>query len=131
MDLEELRGTWRVVRMEHEGRVVPAEAASIVRYVFDGDSVSLFEGDQPAGEGVIRPDPGSGPGSFAFEATAGPQAGSTARAIYRVDGDELTICIGAERPAGFRGDGVASLVHLVREGVGPEPDVEGLEGRLG
>ena len=50
MDLDLLQGTWRAVRIETGGSLVPAE---IVRYIFDGDRVRLMEGDQPAGEGVI------------------------------------------------------------------------------
>src|SRR5918998_1942256 len=105
MDLDLLQGAWRAVRIETGGRPAPEDLAGIVRYLFDGDRVTLMEGDQKAGEGVIRLDPAARPKAFDFTATAGPQVGMTARGIYRVEGDALTMCMGVERPSGFTGAG--------------------------
>src|SRR4051794_20358035 len=97
MDLERLQGAWRVVRIEKGGSPVPDDLAATVRYIFDDDRVILMEGDQMAGEGVIRLDPAAVPKAFDFTATGGPQAGTTALGIYRVEGDALTMCLGDER----------------------------------
>ena len=107
-------GTWRAVRIETGGGPVPAAVAAIVRYVFDGDRVRLMEGDRPAGEGVIRPDPAADPRAFDFTATAGPQAGTTARGIDRIEGDTLLTGLAGERPSRFGGDGEAAPVELTR-----------------
>src|SRR4051794_26915110 len=56
MDLDLLSGQWRAVRIEKAGSTVPEELAAIVRYIFEGERVTLMEGDQPAGQGVIRLD---------------------------------------------------------------------------
>jgi uncharacterized protein (TIGR03067 family) len=115
MDLELMQGTWRAVRIETGGRPVPNELARSVRYTFEGDRVRLAEGDQPAGKGVIALDPVADPKAFDFSATDGPQAGTVARGIYRIEDDRLTMCLGRERPAGFTGAGEAALVELEHE----------------
>lgn len=114
--LDLLQGAWRAVRIETGGRPAPEDLAAIVRYIFDGDRVTLMEGDQKAGEGVIRLDPAAEPKTFDFTATGGPQVGATALGIYRVEGDALTMCMGVERPPGFTGAGEAALVELTRIG---------------
>jgi uncharacterized protein (TIGR03067 family) len=114
MNLDQLQGTWRAVRIETGGSPVPAEIAATVRYIFDGDRVQLMEGDDPAGEGVIRLAPEADPKEFDFTATAGPQAGTMVRGIYHVGGDMLTMCLGRERPSRFSGAGEAALVELTR-----------------
>jgi uncharacterized protein (TIGR03067 family) len=116
MDLELLQGAWRAVRIEKGGSPVPEELAATVRYIFDDDRVILMEGDQKAGEGVIRLDPASDPKAFDFTATEGPQKGSTVLGIYRVEGDALTMCLGEERPSQFTGAGEAAVVDLTRIG---------------
>ena len=52
--------------------------------------------------------------------TEGPGRGQKAEAIYQLAGDRLTLCIGPERPAGFRGAGPAALVELERVRPGDE-----------
>jgi hypothetical protein len=47
-------------------------------------------------------------------ATAGSPAGTTARGIYRREGDALTMCLGSKRPPQFRGAGEAALVEFTR-----------------
>ena len=116
MDLERLQGAWRAFRIEKGGSTVPDELAATVRYIFDDDRVILMEGDQKAGEGVIRLDPTAEPKAFDFTATEGPQEGTTALGIYRVEGDALTMCMGVERPSEFTGAGEAALVELTRIG---------------
>src|SRR4051812_5683667 len=109
MDLDLLQGAWRAVRIVKGGNPVPDELAATVRYIFDDDRVILMEGDQRAGEGVIRLDPASDPKAFDFTATKGPQMGTTALGIYRVEVDSLTMCLGNERPSHFTGAGEAAL----------------------
>jgi uncharacterized protein (TIGR03067 family) len=73
-----------------------------------------MEGDQAAGEGVIRPDPAADPKAFDLAATAGPQAGTTGRGIDRIEGNTLLMGLGGERPSRFSGDGEAAPVELTR-----------------
>ncbi len=61
MDLDLLQGAWRAFRIEKGGSPVPEELAASVRYIFDADRVTLMEGDQVAGEGIIRLDPAAEP----------------------------------------------------------------------
>ena len=114
MDLDRRQGTWRAVRIEKGGIPVPADLAGTVRYLFDGERVTLMEGDVRSGAGIICLDPMADPRSFDFTATEGPQDGATARGIYRVEGDALTMCLGDERPSRFTGATEAALVELTR-----------------
>jgi uncharacterized protein (TIGR03067 family) len=114
IDLERLQGTWRDVRIETGGGPIPAEVAATVRYIFDEDRVRLMEGDQPAGEGVIRLDPAADPKASDFTATTGPQAGTTARGIDRIERDTLLLCLAGERPSRFSGDSEDAPVELTR-----------------
>jgi uncharacterized protein (TIGR03067 family) len=114
LDLDLVQGTWRAVRIESGGKPVPVEIAATLRYIFEDDRVRLMEGGQPAGEGGIRLDPEADPEAFDFTATAGPQAGTMARGIDRVEGDTLLMCPGGEHPSRFSGAGEAAMVELTR-----------------
>jgi uncharacterized protein (TIGR03067 family) len=98
---------------DQEGGIpVPADLAGTVRYIFDGERVTLMEGDVRGGG--HPPGPGGGPKAFDFTATEGPQKGETARGIYRVEGDAPTMCSGDVRLSEFTGATEAALVELTR-----------------
>jgi uncharacterized protein (TIGR03067 family) len=50
----------------------------------------------------------------AIDVTMTDGQGQAARGIYEVAGDHFRLCIGPERPAGFRPAGPASVVELER-----------------
>jgi uncharacterized protein (TIGR03067 family) len=114
MDLDLLKGTWRAIRIETGGGLVPAEISATVPYLFDDDRVRLREGDQRAGEGIIHLDPEADPKAFDFTATSGPQAGTTAQGIYRPEGDRLVMCLGSQRAAASRAAGDAAPIEWER-----------------
>ena len=110
--LQQLQGTWQAVRIETGSGPVPAEVVRQLRYVFEGDRVTLFEGDQVMGTGTITIHPATTPAAIDVGMTDGPGRGQVARGIYEIVGSRLRLCIGPERPAEFHPAGQASLVEL-------------------
>jgi uncharacterized protein (TIGR03067 family) len=86
MDLERLRDEWRVVRIEEGGASVPEDLATTVHHILNEDRAEIMEGDQNAGEGVIRLGPTSDPNAFDSMATGGLQKEATELGIHRVEG---------------------------------------------
>jgi uncharacterized protein (TIGR03067 family) len=113
-DLRLLQGDWQAVRIETGAGPVPDETVRQLRYVFEGDRVTLFEGDRATGAGAVTLHPRSTPKAIDVEMTDGPGRGQVARGVYEVAEACLRLCIGPERPAGFSPTGPASLVDLVR-----------------
>jgi uncharacterized protein (TIGR03067 family) len=120
-DLQRLQGTWQAVRIETEAGPIPAEVAGQLRYVFEGDRVTLFEGEQATGTGTFAVDTAQDPKAIDVEMVDGPGSGQVARGIYEVDGPRLRLCIGLDRPAGFLPAGTASLVEMERADAGERP----------
>jgi uncharacterized protein (TIGR03067 family) len=102
-ELRALEGTWQFVTLEIDGSVVPASMASEARILIDGDR---FRTESPQGnyEGVFTIDVEAVPARIDIEFVEGPEAGNWSYGIYRLDQDELTIClgvVGASRPGTF------------------------------
>jgi uncharacterized protein (TIGR03067 family) len=112
----DLQGTWRAVRVETGAGPVPDEVARRLMYVFKGDQVTLFEGEQVTGTGTVAVHPETTPQAIDVQMSDGPEQGKTAQGICEVVGDRLRLCIGPERPTGFQASGPASLVELERAG---------------
>jgi uncharacterized protein (TIGR03067 family) len=119
--LEQLRGTWQAVRIETGGRDAPAESVGRLRYLFEGDRVTLLEGDAATGAGAVSLHAVGGHPAIDVTMTEGAGSGQVALGIYEVVGDRLRLCIGGERPAEFTGAGPAALVELERVQSRPEP----------
>ena len=114
-----LQGTWRVVRMERDGKEVP---------VADRDHTQLtirtnqFRWDGDDGEaGTFHPIPHRRPVMVDLFHTAGPQQGKMQQAIYKLDADRLTICIapfgatGDELPADFATAGAKLVLYVLEK----------------
>ena len=119
-ELQQLQGTWQAVSMETGGSPVPAEVARRLRYVFEGDRVTLLEDGKPTGAGTVTLQPDAGPKALDVRMTEGPGRGQKAEGIYELAGDRLKLCIGPERPTAFRGAGPAAVVELERVRPGDE-----------
>jgi len=115
MDEQQLQGAWQAVKIVVGGRSVPAEVVTTLKYVFEGDKVTLWEGDKETGGGTFSMDPTREPKAIDVSLTEGPEKGKTALGIYEVEGDRLKMCLEEERPAELRGAGKAALVELKRE----------------
>ncbi len=103
-DRDRLQGTWKVVRMEHAGKKVPADQFADLRIVISGNELTGKEGDQVRERFTFTLDPAKKPRTIDTTAIEGPAKGETARGIYELDGDTLKLCVsekGKERPAEF------------------------------
>jgi uncharacterized protein (TIGR03067 family) len=113
-DQSELQGAWQAIRMEVAGGALPAEAARRLRYVFEGDRVTLLEDGKSSGTGTFTVQAKANPKAIDVAMTEGPASGQSASGVYQVAGDRLTLCIGPERPGGFIPTAAAALVELER-----------------
>jgi uncharacterized protein (TIGR03067 family) len=99
-DLARVQGTWHVSALEIDGAEQSFDGATIT---VDGTSfTSAGMGDDYTGTVTLSPT--KKPKAIDLAFTSGPPAGTTNRGIYKLDGDEWTICLatrGDARPRGF------------------------------
>jgi uncharacterized protein (TIGR03067 family) len=112
-DLELIQGTWLIVGLETGGK---AEAERNYRgntFTFTRDKATLREGTFPAIDFALSLDPSRTP--RAIDLTA---KGNLLKGIYKLDGDEMTLCIGIGglRPTEFatKGGGDSETFTLKR-----------------
>jgi uncharacterized protein (TIGR03067 family) len=101
--LRSLEGTWSFARLEVEGAVYPPGALQASRILIDGDRFRT-ESPEAIYEGVFNIDVESDPHGIDIEFIEGPEAGNWNYGIFRLDGDELEICLdmnGRPRPEKF------------------------------
>jgi uncharacterized protein (TIGR03067 family) len=98
-DLENLQGAWTLASLELEGNPMPAAGGIRIH----GDRFeAIGMGADYAGR--VEIDAGKRPKRFDLVFTKGPEEGNRNRGIYRLDGDEWTICLnmsGKARPSAF------------------------------
>jgi uncharacterized protein (TIGR03067 family) len=116
-DEEALQGLWQAVELEHAGEKAPAEAVMKFQVRIKGNKI-VFNPDTEKREHTFALDPKTNPKAMDLTPSDGAAKGQKLPcAIYKLDGDKLTICIDKEgkagkRPAEFKtaaGDGFALL----------------------
>jgi RNA polymerase sigma factor (sigma-70 family) len=116
-DQERLAGLWQAVALEANGQPAPAEAVRAFRIRIQGDRI-VFNPDGENREHRFTLDPKAQPKAMDLIPGDGPQKGQRLPcAIYRLEGDKLTLCLDKEgeagkRPTAFKtaaGDGFALL----------------------
>ncbi len=116
--LRALEGHWAFTRLETDGAEMPAPSFPTAQLLIDGDRFRM-ESPEATYEGVFNIDVERKPSHIDIEFVEGPETGEWSYGIYRLDKDELTICLGltgASRPTRFattKGSGHA-LEHLRR-----------------
>jgi uncharacterized protein (TIGR03067 family) len=117
-DKEALQGLWQGVEMEADGRKAPAAALKEFQIRFAGDQIVFTPATDPRKHSFAI-DPEAKPKAMDLTAGDGPKKGQKLPcAIYKLDGDKLTICLDKEGTAGKRptefktaaGDGFALIV---------------------
>jgi uncharacterized protein (TIGR03067 family) len=101
--LRALEGTWTFVRLEIDGSTIPTSALAASRILIDGDR---FRSESPEAtyEGIFNINVEAQPHQIDIEFVAGPEAGNWNYGIFRLDGEQLEICLdmnGKPRPAAF------------------------------
>lgn len=94
---KELHGTWQAIKLEADGETGPKDVTAKVRWIFKGNE---YVGVSP--EMNFK-------GTYTINPTKKPKeidllpAGATKAmlAIYRIEGEQLMLCIGQPRPSDF------------------------------
>jgi uncharacterized protein (TIGR03067 family) len=104
-DLKSLVGKWELVKAELGGNDVTAGLKYADFQIRPGGAYTVkFVGDPD--EGTFAVDPAKTPRQMDIKTgKTGPHEGKTVRAIYKLDGDTLTVCYelsGGDRPTAFK-----------------------------
>jgi uncharacterized protein (TIGR03067 family) len=108
-DGEKIEGTWALTAGEKSGRSAPEEGLKDVVLTFTGGMFTWKTGDKET-RGTFSLDPARSPRQISLGVQGKEIAG-----IYRLDGDELKICIsaGGDRPTEFASRDGAKTALLV------------------
>jgi uncharacterized protein (TIGR03067 family) len=103
-DLSPLQGAWAMVLCFSNGDALPADLVKTGELVVQNNDYRA-KLNTNAVASTIKVDPSKTPKEIDFAFTSGPQSGKTVKGIYKVLGDDLTICRGLtehdDRPTGF------------------------------
>lgn len=103
-ELEALTGTWEIVYLESDGKEQALEDLQQIRRIQQGDHIIWKNGDQTIMELRFEIDPKTNPKQVNSTYLTGENKGKTHLGIYRLDGDDFTMCFAAfdkPRPAEF------------------------------
>jgi uncharacterized protein (TIGR03067 family) len=114
-DSSKLNGMWVLVRGEQEGKSLPENTIQGIKLVMDSDKHTLIVGNDKM-VSTHHLDPTTTPKSIDAKATEGPYKDKALLGIYRIQGDEFTVCFaapGKERPKSFTSkSGTGTFVHV-------------------
>jgi uncharacterized protein (TIGR03067 family) len=103
-DAQALQGTWKVVRIEQDGKKRPEDEVKGWRLIVKGDRMTAKDGDETLQAATFRLDPSQKPRALDLACTEGADEGKTMHAVYEINGDDLKICVdpgGRKRPGEF------------------------------
>jgi uncharacterized protein (TIGR03067 family) len=102
--LRSLEGTWSFASLEIDGQSMPPGMLSASHVLIDGDRFRT-ESPEAIYEGIFNINVEAEPHEIDIEFVLGPEAGNSNFGIFRLDGDQLEICLdlnGKPRPREFR-----------------------------
>jgi uncharacterized protein (TIGR03067 family) len=101
-ELAQLQGTWRGVGGEEAGTILTPEEArkEEAEFIFKENTLTIRMHGKVLREFKVAVDPSTDPKELDLRFTQGKDEGKVCLAIYRIDGDRLTICAATKlRPA--------------------------------
>jgi uncharacterized protein (TIGR03067 family) len=99
-------GTWVLIRATMSGIEMPKDVLGKSTMTINGTKHTVHLADETY-EGTHRYDPSQDPKAYDTTVTTGANKGVKQVGIYRLDGDELSICLatsGFPRPKDFKAD---------------------------
>ena len=101
--LRALEGTWAFERLEIDGHAMPVGALGTSQILIDGDRFRT-ESPEATYEGIFNINVEADPHEIDIEFIEGPEAGNWNYGIFRLEGEQLEICLdlnGKPRPLEF------------------------------
>lgn len=90
--LRALEGIWGFVNLEVDGTAIPAAGLEASQLLIDGDRFRT-ESPEATYEGIFNINIEANPHEIDIEFVEGPEAGNWNFGIYRLDGDQLQLCL--------------------------------------
>lgn len=90
-DTQALQGTWSLASAELAGKPFPEQLVKTMNLTMKEGRYTVMVG-QAKDEGTVKLDSGKTPKTMEITGTEGPNKGKTFLSIYKLDGDNLTIC---------------------------------------
>ena len=103
-ELARFQGTWRLVAREIEGKKATPGAvkAADATLTFKGAEVTFRSQGEDIWTATLKLDPTRSPKRIEVTQLTGPEKGKTGKAIYKLEGDRLTVCFSfADLPTDF------------------------------
>jgi uncharacterized protein (TIGR03067 family) len=101
--LRSMEGTWAFRSLELDGHPVPSSMLSNSRLLLDGDRFRT-ESPEATYEGIFTIDVEKEPQRIDIDFIEGPEAGNRCEGLFRLDGGQMTLClglVGSSRPERF------------------------------
>jgi uncharacterized protein (TIGR03067 family) len=101
---ERHQGTWQARSFVSDGVAAPADLVGSIVRVVEGDHVVWKRNGKSFAGTTVELDPSRTPRTLDVIPDGGPMRGERVLGIYRLDGDELTVCMaapGRDRPKTF------------------------------
>jgi len=98
-ELEKHQGTWVAVSFRRDGAQTPADIVRTIARTVEGDHVVWKRDGKSFAGTVMVLDPGQDPKAIDVIPDGGPLRGKHVLGIYRLENDELTLCMAdADQP---------------------------------
>jgi uncharacterized protein (TIGR03067 family) len=122
-DAEAFKGNWSVLSIKFAGQEAPADDLKNMKFKFDGKVYINTIGEQVIEEGDYRIDASKTPKTIDFDIRKGRDSGKKQLALYKIDGDKLTIVAGqpgsSERPKSLTPEPTDQVLYAVLERAKP------------
>jgi len=97
-DLKAMVGKWQITKAELGGKDLTEHLKAMKFEITEGGKYTAQLGEEKDA-GSFTVDPAKSPRQMTIKTTGGPAMGTTMKAVYKIDGDAMTICYDHNREA--------------------------------